>query len=53
MDDVAEVHDFHLWSISAGKLALSCHIKSDKPLKTLSHVTDLLRRKYNLYHTTV
>jgi len=50
---VEEIHDFHLWSISVGKFALSVHIKSDTPLKTLSHVTDMLRRKYGLYHTTV
>jgi len=50
---VEEVHDFHVWSISVGKFALSAHIKSDQPLKTLSVVTDLLRRKYNIYHTTV
>ena len=50
---VEEIHDFHLWSISVGKMSLSAHIMSDTPLKTLSAVTDLLRRKYNLFHTTV
>ena len=50
---VEEVHDFHVWSISVGKFALSAHIKSDLPLKTLSVVTDMLRRKYNIFHTTV
>lgn len=53
IEGVEEIHDFHLWSISVGKFALSAHIQSDKPLKTLSQVTDLCRRKYNLFHTTI
>jgi len=43
---VEELHDLHIWSISVGKLAMTAHIQSDRPLKTLSMVTDLLRRKY-------
>lgn len=53
MPDVEELHDLHIWSISAGKFAMSCHIISKHPLKTLHHVTDMCRRKYKLYHTTV
>jgi zinc transporter 2 len=26
---VEDIHDFHLWSISSGKFALSCHVMSD------------------------
>lgn len=29
---VLELHDLHLWSISQGKLSMSCHIISEKPL---------------------
>ena len=53
IEGVEQVHDFHLWSVSMGKFALSCHIKSDKPFKTLSLVTDLCRSKYSIYHTTI
>lgn len=53
MPDVDELHDLHIWSISAGKFAMSCHIVSKHPLKTLHHVTDMCRRKYKLYHTTI
>lgn len=35
MPDVEEVHDLHIWSISAGKHSMSCHIISKHPLKTL------------------
>lgn len=50
---VDELHDFHVWSISVNKYALSAHIISETPLKTLSMVTDLCRRKYKLFHTTI
>lgn len=50
---VLEIHDFHVWSISVSKYSMSAHIISETPLKTLSMVTDLCRRKYNLYHTTI
>jgi len=32
---------------------MTVHIKSKKPLKTLAAVTDLCRRKYRLFHTTI
>lgn len=35
-DDILDVHDLHVWSLSAGKLSMSVHITSKKPLKTLS-----------------
>ena len=34
--DIVDVHDLHVWSLSAGKLSMSVHIPSKKPLKTLS-----------------
>jgi solute carrier family 30 (zinc transporter), member 2 len=53
VEGVEEVHDFHAWSVSQGKHAISCHIMSDKPFRTLSLVTDMCRRKYNVFHTTI
>jgi Co/Zn/Cd efflux system component len=52
-EGVIQIHDFHVWAISVNKISMSAHITSDQPLKTLSKVTDLCRRKYNLYHTTI
>lgn len=52
-NDIVEVHDLHVWSLSAGKMSMSVHIKSRKPLKTLSQATDLCRREYKLFHTTI
>mmetsp|Transcript_33092 Transcript_33092/g.32228 ORF Transcript_33092/g.32228 Transcript_33092/m.32228 type:complete len:117 (-) Transcript_33092:179-529(-) len=28
---VDEIHDFHVWSLSVGKLAMSAHIRSSNP----------------------
>jgi zinc transporter 2 len=53
IDGVIEIHDFHVWAISVSKYALSAHIISETPLKTLSMATDLCRRKYKLFHTTI
>ena len=50
---VEEVHDLHVWSISSGKVSLSCHLVSTQPLKSLNAATDLCRRKYKIYHTTI
>ena len=32
---VKEIHDLHVWSLSMGKISLSCHICCDDPQKTL------------------
>lgn len=32
---VEEIHDFHVWSLSAGKLAMSAHIRSPQPHSVL------------------
>lgn len=53
VEGVEEVHDFHIWSISVGKYALSAHIISEHPHKTLNVVTDLCRRKYQIFHSTI
>ena len=53
LPDVLEVHDLHVWALSMGKNSMSVHIKSNKPLKALAAVTDICRRKYNLFHTTI
>lgn len=31
LDCVEEIHDFHVWSLSVGKLAMSGHIRSANP----------------------
>ena len=52
-EDIIDVHDLHVWAISVNKNAMTVHIKSHIPLKTLSEVTELVRKKYGLYHTVI
>ena len=51
--DLIDIHDLHVWTIAQGKVSMSVHIKSLKPLKSLAAVTDVCRRDYNLFHTTI
>lgn len=47
-----EIHDFHVWSLTSGKFALSAHLSSDQPNETLKQAT-VLCRKYGIYHSTI
>lgn len=51
-DDI-EMHDFHLWQISQGKLALSAHIRTKNPNEVLMKVTKMCQKKYNIDHCTL
>ncbi len=50
---VEEIHDFHVWSLSAGKLAMSAHIRSSEPYSALKKMNNILKDKYNIHHTTI
>lgn len=47
------IHDFHLWQISVGKFALSCHVESTNPMETLKKITNVCKNKYNIDHITI
>lgn len=53
MESVKEIHEFHLWSISVGKVSMSVHVETEKPLKALKEVKTLLIEKYGIDHATV
>lgn len=55
---VLAVHDLHIWQISNGLRALSCHaliadIPPSASAAILDEVSDLLRQKYRIAHTTI
>lgn len=52
IDGVLEIHDLHIWALTVGKPALSAHIISNNPEKTLKKSTKLCRT-YGIYHTTI
>ena len=58
VDGVLNVHDLHVWTITSGMRALSCHaIIEDIPPSASAHIldvlTDMLRGKYAIAHTTI
>ena len=50
---VIEVHDIHVWSLSVGKLAMSCHLTTTEPQNSLVLSSELIKKKYNITHTTI
>ncbi|OII74747.1 zinc transporter [Cryptosporidium ubiquitum] len=56
LSSVLEVHDLHVWSLSVGIPALSCHIvvaSEESARVTLRYATDLCQKKYGIFHTTI
>jgi hypothetical protein len=53
IDEVEEIHDFHVWSLSAGKLSMSAHMRSTDPHLAVKKATTILREKYEIFHTTI
>ena len=53
IEGVKEIHDLHVWSLSMGKMSLSCHICCDNPQKTLKKAKKMIERKYNIDHITI
>ena len=50
---VKEIHDLHVWSLSIGKMSLSCHICCDNPQKTLKKAKKMIQKKYKIDHITI
>ena len=50
---VKEIHDLHVWSLSIGKINLSCHICCDNPQKTLTKAKKMIKKKYKIDHITI
>lgn len=53
LDEVEEIHDFHVWAISQGKMAMSAHIRALEPHKAVMKATAILRNKYEIFHSTI
>jgi cobalt-zinc-cadmium efflux system protein len=55
---VRAVHDLHVWSVSGGVSALSCHVLVDnlslgESTHILHVINDLLRERYRIDHVTI
>jgi zinc transporter 2 len=45
---VKQIHDLHVWSLSMGKISLSCHIYCDDPQKTLNKAKKMIQKNIKL-----
>src|SRR5688572_27649688 len=54
---VESVHDLHVWTLTSGVLAMSCHVViSEEPLSrnlVLAEINELVRERFHIDHTTV
>jgi cobalt-zinc-cadmium efflux system protein len=53
---VRSIHDLHVWSITSGMPAMSCHVVLKQGLETsavLEELSRLMREKYGIEHTTI
>lgn len=53
IETVIGLHDLHIWSLSSGKISLSCHLVSNDPWKCLNEASKLLKEKYGIFHATI
>ena len=58
IDGVEGVHDLHIWSLTSGMYALSCHVevsaeRIDEVEPLLEAVPQMLRRRFAIDHTTI
>lgn len=55
---ISAVHDLHIWQISGGLRALSCHaiiadIPPSESAALIDQVSEMLRQRYRIGHTTI
>jgi cobalt-zinc-cadmium efflux system protein len=57
VDGVGSVHDLHVWTLTSGVLAMSCHIVADNDdqnrTSLLSRVNCVARERFHIDHTTI
>ncbi|OMJ95754.1 hypothetical protein SteCoe_833 [Stentor coeruleus] len=53
IEEVIDLHDFHLWSLSAGKLSFTCHFVTNDPATALEKANKILKEDFNIGHITI
>lgn len=56
VDGVGSVHDLHVWTLTSGVLAMSCHIvaqSDDNRTDLLARVNCVARERFHIDHTTI
>jgi len=57
LDGVGSVHDLHVWTLTSGVLAMSCHVVAEdgnySRSELLSRVNGVARERFHIDHTTI
>jgi cobalt-zinc-cadmium efflux system protein len=56
VDGVTSVHDLHVWTLTSGVLAMSCHVVAHEDFnraELLGRVNDVARERFHIDHTTI
>lgn len=53
IEGVTELHDLHVWSLSLGKTAMSCHMISENHELVLEKAIKICKEKYLISNTTI
>lgn len=56
VDGVVQVHDLHVWTITSGLLAMSCHLTIEPQADSqtvLNQVNALMKKDFKISHTTI
>ena len=57
VDGVSSVHDLHVWTLTSGIPAMSCHVVVDEDAfnrtELLGRVNDVARERFHIDHTTI
>jgi cobalt-zinc-cadmium efflux system protein len=57
VDGVASVHDLHVWTLTSGVLAMSCHVVAEDDnfdrTDLLTRVNSVARERFRIDHTTI
>jgi cobalt-zinc-cadmium efflux system protein len=57
VDGVGSVHDLHVWTLTSGVLAMSCHVVAEdgkfSRTELLSRVNGVARERFRIAHTTI
>jgi cobalt-zinc-cadmium efflux system protein len=56
LNEVCDVHDLHVWTVTSGFPALSCHVVIQEGVHTqriLDKINHMIHEKYDIEHTTI
>ena len=56
VEGVIDIHDLHIWTVTSGMVALSCHCELEdgsESDKVLADLCDMLHERFGIHHVTI